>query len=704
LIPFGKRKVVGYFIEPTETAPAHELKNIVAWQEPYSLFAPPMYKFLKWMSEYYLAGLGDVLHAALPPELRRTRKPSYKITQDLVSSVTDIDFSRRIWKKPLAAGKITDRQAGLVEKEYPGLLEKLLERGIISATFAPPLKNFHKEGIDSIFSYIKERTEIGAISPNDEQKAAVETILANIDSFAPFLLYGITGSGKTLVYCHVVREILRRGKTALILAPEIALAGTVLAYFRGFFGDKVALMHSALKPKERLYIWQEIKSGRYPIVIGARSAIFAPLENLGIIIVDEEHDESYKQDDPSPRFQARDAAVMRAKICGIPIVLGSATPSVESFYNAKIGRYRLLQLTRRPESVALPVVRLVDLKKEKRGGDLPFYTDLLAEKTKESLEKKEQVIFYINRRGFSPRIKCGDCGHTPLCPHCELHLTYHLVGNKLLCHFCGYTDAQYNKCAFCGGTNFVYIGSGSQKIESRLAEIIPEAVPVRLDSDSAVGRAKSHIILRDFAAGKYNLLLGTQMVTKGIDFPNVSLVGVLLADIGIDMPDFRASEKLFAKLIQVAGRSGRGIIPGEVIIQTYNPDSLLIDDAARQDYDSFYAREIASRQRLKYPPFTHLVNFRLSSKKEEELHKYATELKSRLQAGAKKAKQAIEIMGPAPAPLYRLRGVYRRHFFVKTTHITCFVKYLQAWENLEPNFALPKKIKLTIDIDPYDMM
>lgn len=704
LVPFGRRKSVGYYIAPAPARPEIDLKSVIAWLEPYSLYTPEMFLFLNWMAEYYLTGIADVLQAALPPEMRKIRKPFYLISDNFATAEKGSELPRQIMKKILARGLITSRQSEKLEKEIPGLLEKLVADGLVKVGYTSPASNIDQIDFSKIFPYIKERNEISGIIPNQEQTAAIDEIRAKIDCYAPFLLFGITGSGKTLVYCRVAREIVGRGKTVLVLVPEIALAGTLLAYFKAFFGEEVALLHSAFRPRERLLIWQEIKNGRFKVVIGARSAIFAPLENLGIIIVDEEHDESYKQDDRTPRFQARDAAVMRAKIYNIPVILGSASPSVESFYNAQAGRYDLLRLTRRPQNVELPLIRLVDLKEERVGGEVPLFTKTLLSRTKDSLEANQQVIFYLNRRGFSPRIKCTECGHTPLCPNCELHLTFHRAGGKLMCHFCGYTNVDYDKCSVCGGTSFVYIGSGTQKIEDKIGEVIPEAHIVRLDSDSAAGRERSHIILGDFAEGKFNLLLGTQMVTKGIDFPRVSLVGVLLADIGMDMPDFRATEKLFAKLIQVSGRSGRGVVPGEVIIQTYNPESALIDDAARQDYETFYAREIRSRKNLKYPPFVHLINFRLSSKKEEELHKYALELKARISKGAKKANLSIDLLGPAPCPLYRLRGMYRRHFFIKTARIRSLVKYIRAWEEAESNFGLPSKIRLTIDIDPYDMM
>jgi primosomal protein N' (replication factor Y) len=704
LVPFGRRKVWGYFIERASQIPEVEIKEVLALPEPDSLFSEELFRFLQWMADYYFCGLADVLTAALPPELRQLRKPTYCLTPAFPEQAERLGLASRLIKNYRGREFLTSRTITSLEKKHPGAIGALVASGAVVASYHSPRSVLSLENLLSDFKYFQERPDTRGLTPNDEQQSAMEAILAGQGKFSSFLLHGITGSGKTLVYCRVVEEFLQQGKTALVMVPEIALAGTLLSYFRNFFGDRIALMHSALRRKERLAIWQNIRDGRYPIVIGPRSAIFAPLKNLGIIIVDEEHDESYKQDDPSPRFQGRDAAVMRAKMANIPIVLGSATPSFESFQNARDGRYQLLQLTRRPEQIELPLVRLIDLKEERVSAENLFFTATLRAKVNESLERSQQVILYLNRRGFSPRIKCTDCGHTPLCPHCELHLTYHRVGNKLMCHFCGYLDPGYNRCAICQGEKFVYIGTGTQKVEDRIGEIFPSAKMIRLDSDSASGRDRAHIILSDFASGKYNLLLGTQMVTKGIDFPNVSLVGVLMADIGMEMPDFRAPEKLFAKLIQVAGRSGRGIIPGEVIIQTYNPETPLIDDAARQDYETFFEREIRSRKQLRYPPFSHIINFRFACKKEEDAVKFSREFRDRLKDSLDKSALRTEILGPAPCPLYRLRGMYRRHLFIKVEKVVQFVKFLDKWEQTEKNFGLPSRVKLTVDVDPYDMM
>ncbi len=710
IVPFGKREVIGYFIEFAEKKPEAVIKPIGGVLEEYSLFNSELFNFLRWMSEYYYVNIADVLNAALPPKIRQTKKSGKKLSWKKAESfkpgillgyklieeylIDDNDYAAKLRKlyqdkKVVTKKEISD--AGLSGYRF----SKLQKEKVLSPVY----------GLPELFDYFNPRPLVDKLTPNKEQKEAIDKIVAGLGKFNPFLLYGITGSGKTLVYCHAVREILKKNKTALILVPEIALAGTLLTYFKAFFNDEIALLHSGLTPSERVWVWQNIKSGKYKIVIGARSAIFAPLEKLGLIIIDEEHDESYKQDDPTPRFQGRDSAVMRAKMAGIPAVLGSASPSIESFYNAKRERYQILRLEHRPEKAEVPAIRVIDLKEEPPRENNPFFTSTMIEKIQSALDDNQQVILFLNRRGFSPRVKCADCGHTPQCPHCDISLTYHKSGNRLMCHFCGYIDYNYNRCESCEGDNFVHLGTGTQKVEDSIAELFSEARPVRLDSDSAVGRDKAHLILSDFAAGNYNILLGTQMVAKGIDFPKVSLVGVLMADIGLDMPDFRASEKLFAKLIQVSGRSGRGIIPGEVVIQTFNPDTDLIDDAARQDYETFYDREIHSREKLAYPPFSHLVNFRFSGKNEDSVLKYSRQFRQDFNLRVKDSGiRILQLLGPAPCPLYRLRGMYRRHMFIKTRSILKFLDFLRQWENESPNFGLPSSIRFAVDVDPYDMM
>ncbi|NOY89391.1 MAG: primosomal protein N', partial [FCB group bacterium] len=576
-------------------------------------------------------------------------------------------------------------------------IKKAVENSIIEPVYA--------ESDIPILDFIIPRENLLDIKLNQQQQQVFHNIKKKLtEGFKTFLLHGVTGSGKTIIYCHLSREIIKAHKTVLMLTPEIALTSAVLAYFRGFFGNQVTIIHSAMSPKERMESWRGILRGKYSIVVGPRSAIFAPLSNLGLIIVDEEHDSSYKQTDPAPRFHGRDAAIMRAKLNNIPVLLGSATPSLESYHNASLQKYELWELTQRPGQAKLPVVRIVDMKKERLQGDLPYISYTLKKEVDTRLEKKEQVILYLNRRGHSPQLKCNDCGYVPHCPNCQVKLTYHKTGKKLSCHYCGYVLNNYDTCPQCQSHRFLYLGVGTQKVEENIPRLFKGAKAIRLDSDSATGREKAYQILKDFSRHKYNLLLGTQMVTKGLDLPEVTLVGVLSADMSLDMPDFRSSEKTFARLLQVAGRSGRFQTPGEVIIQTFYPNHEVIHDAARQDYQSFYEREIISRKNLWYPPFSRLIKIVLSSADEKKLEPEALKFRQRLDNKLHNLSIKTEILGPAPCPLYYLRKKYRRHLFIKTRQIIKLVRLLTEWEINEPHFKLPSSIKLTVDIDPDDMM
>ena len=490
------------------------------------------------------------------------------------------------------------------------------------------------------------------------------------------------------------------------MTPEIALSSNTLAYFRGFFGDRVTVLHSAMNPQERLASWQGIRAGAYDIVIGPRSALFAPLDNLGLIVVDEEHDDSYKQDDPAPRFHGRDTAVMRARISDIPILLGSASPSVESYHNATSGRYQLLELTERPGGATLPSVKLVDMRSNRLGGDLPFVSFSLKQDVEEVLKQDRQVILFLNRRGYAPSLKCADCGHVPQCRDCQVRLTYHKTGNYLTCHYCGSVRREYDTCEKCGSRNLLFMGVGTQKVEESVIRLFPQARPVRLDSDTAGGRTASHNILSEFASHTYNLLLGTQMVTKGLDLPDVSLVGVLSADMGLDLPDFRASERTFARLLQVAGRSGRADQPGTVVIQTFYPDRDVIQDAAGQDYHTFYAREIQDRKESWYPPFSRLINIVLSAADDDVLAENALRFRDAMVVLTERNGLTAQVLGPAPCAFHRLQAKFRRHLFVKIDprQITRMVRLLTSWEAEAANFGLPATVRVTVDVDPIDML
>ncbi len=758
--PFGSVKKVGFYLGPAQPRGQIEIKELVKAVDESALFPEELFKFCRWMADYYFANPADCLAAALPPLLKTGRKavlvwgeaspdlsPSWIVPmirpqkrvsrqtlqrikkeskelltrlrrqETIVEMWPDAGGSKKgrlsgyralapeRWSEYFASKKLRaepfDGIKGHAELKSGGWTDYFIRRAVADGILEP----IHSEGLRAILDYVRPRENVVDLQLNDEQQDAFEQLRRSLGKgFVQTLLHGVTGSGKTIVYCHISREVLRWGKTVLVLTPEIALAGTTLAYFRGFFGDQVTVIHSAMTERERLDSWQGIRQGKYKIVVGPRSAVFAPLPALGLIIIDEEHDGSYKQDNPAPRFHGRDSAIMRAKINDIPVLLGSASPSVESYHHACSGRYRLLRLTKRPAGATLPQVRVVDMRAERVRGDLPFISYPMKKEVQSGLARDEQVILYINRRGHSPMLKCADCGYVAQCPHCRVNLTYHKAGHKLSCHYCGYVMIDYSSCPKCGSSDFLYLGAGTQKVEEAIPRLFDGAVAVRFDSDTAAGRTKAYRILSEFAQRKYNLLLGTQMVTKGLDLPGVTLVGVLAADLGLDLPDFRASERTFAQLLQVAGRSGRADKPGDVLIQTYYPESYVISDAAAQDYETFYKREIKSREELGYPPFLRLVNCILSSTDEKKLESSALSLRESLLTRIRAANLRADLLGPAPCPLYYLRGRYRRHLIVKTGQIVKLVRMLTDWENREPRFKLPSSIKVVIDVDPDDMM
>ncbi len=760
LVPFGRSRKLGFYLGPTSAPKGMQIKEILRPLDSSSYFPLELFKTCLWMAEYYFANPADCLLSALPAALKQAKasshrwravspedlppwiRPLYRPGHDLapkslkliaeqgkhrlrdlvhdgvieeIWSETSTGGARRLlgfsvaenadWETSFASGKFhpvrfdgVKSRAQLHSEDWSDYqINKARERGL--------LEEIHTDEPQPLLDFIKPREALTSITLTDQQQEVYRAVTAKFGSgFSPFLLHGVTGSGKTIVYCHIVRDIVAAGKTALVMTPEIALTSTTLAYFRGFFGDSVTVIHSAMTERERLDSWRGILSGKFRIVVGPRSALFAPLPNLGVIIVDEEHDSSYKQDDPAPRFHGRDCAIMRAKLNNIPIVLGSASPSLESYHNAISGRYQLVELTRRPGGAALPKVNIVDMRTERLKGDLPYLSYPLKREVEARLKKNEQVIIFLNRRGHSSQLKCAECGYVPSCPSCQVHLTYHKVGRKLTCHYCGHLELQYDACPKCGGRNFIYQGVGTQKVEENIPRLFDGAIPVRLDSDTATGRRRAYEILSDFAQKKSNLLLGTQMVSKGLDLPDVTLVGVLLADQSLDLPDFRASEKSFARLLQVAGRSGRAHNPGEVIIQTYYPENEVIVDAAMQHYRTFYDREILSREALSYPPFSRIVKFVLTAIDESTLEKQALSFRDQLGKRMKASSIRAELLGPAPCPMYHLRGRFRRHLFAKTRQVQKFVKMLTDWEDSEAHFKLPATVRLAVDVDPDDMM
>ncbi|MGT2667707.1 primosomal protein N' [Streptococcus rifensis] len=602
------------------------------------------------------------------------------------------------------AKKRQELKAFLVAHPEPGKLVEL--RQTYSASV---VKYFRENGLISESqkevsrsqAYFENVSKEQPLRLNAEQAQAVEAITASIgESAKTFLLQGITGSGKTEVYLQVIEQVLQKGKTAIMLVPEISLTPQVTQRFISRFGKQVAILHSGLSDGEKYDEWRKIEAGQAKVVVGARSAIFAPLHHIGAIIIDEEHESSYKQDS-HPRYHARDVALLRAKYNQASLVLGSATPSLETRARASKGVYQRLVLSRRANPLAqVPAVQVVDFRDyigDTEGGN---FTSYLLDKIQEKLSRKEQVVLLLNRRGYSSFVMCRDCGTVDQCPNCDISLTLHMDTKRMHCHYCGFTKAIPNTCPNCQSKSIRYYGTGTQKAVDELQELLPQARILRMDVDTTRGKGAHEKLLDAFGRQEADILLGTQMIAKGLDFPNVTLVGVLNADTALHLPDFRASERTFQLLTQVAGRAGRADKAGEVVIQTYNPDHYAIRFANEQDYEGFYAYEMKVRHQLLYPPYVYTVAITLSHREETFVVKQAYEVMSLLRA---QLSDQVVILGPTPKPIARTHNLFHYQIIVKYR----FEEQLSHVMNRILDFSQErdnKDLKLSIDHEPQHVM
>jgi primosomal protein N' (replication factor Y) len=536
---------------------------------------------------------------------------------------------------------------------------------------------------------------------NPAQQAAYEQIAIAIRAkqYRTFLLHGVTGSGKTEVYLNCIEAVMAEGRSALLLVPEIALTPAMAGQFFSRFGDRVAILHSAFTDVERTEQWRRIRSGAASVVVGTRSGVFAPVRNLGLIVVDEEHDGSYKQEE-NPRYNGRDVAIVRAQAAGACVILGSATPSLESRYNAEREKYTLIELPGRIEARPMPTIELIDMREEfLETRQQATFSRKLIEALGARMENGEQTIVLLNRRGFSSFVACRACGERINCQNCSLTLTYHKRDRRLMCHYCGYAEKVPSLCPKCQSEHIYFLGVGSEKVEEELHRAFPVARIARLDRDTVTGKRQYETILNEFREGNYDVLVGTQMIAKGHDIPNVTLVGVVSADIGLGMPDFRAAERTFQLLTQVAGRAGRGSVPGIVLIQTINPDHYAVRMAAAQDYQAFYQKELHFRRMMHYPPFSAMANVLVRAEKKENALRMSSDLGLLLNPAPEK----LKIMGPAEAPVPRLKNEYRYQFLVKAASrkvLNDLLRRIRA-------FALENKwgaTALVIDVDPLTLM
>ena len=521
---------------------------------------------------------------------------------------------------------------------------------------------------------------------------------------SPILLYGITGSGKSELYIRAIKEVLAQGRGAIVLVPEIALTEQLRRFFHHHFGNDLEILHSKLSDGERFLVWKRVEAGEKRVLLGPRSAIFAPLSPLGLILMDEEHEGSYKQD-RTPRYHARDVALWLARRERALLVLGSATPSLESMYLASTGTFQRIDLTRRVENRSLPKVTLVDLKREREVQKKPpLLSRHLAQEVERNLKHGEGTLLLLNRRGFSTQVHCPACGEVAHCPSCEVSLTFHQEDNQLLCHYCNYRTDPPSVCQRCTQPLLRFSGFGTEKVESEVARLFPQARVARIDADAVRRKGSHERVLRDFRDGHLDILVGTQMIAKGFDFPNVTLVGVILADVGLVLPDFRSAERTFQLLTQVAGRAGRGEKPGRVVVQTYSPGHPSVACARDHDYLKFYAEELAKREVHGYPPVRQLVNLLVRSRVEKKAYLFSRELRevmARHLKGSGEFSKRLELVGPAPLPFYRLRGHYRWHVLIKARSIEDAQNLLRA---VLPELKRPSGVAMQIDVNPVNIL
>jgi primosomal protein N' (replication factor Y) len=711
-VPVGSRTLTGCLVAQTADAPDPDaVKDLVEVLDQEPFLPPRVVELCEWVAEYYLAGIGDAIAVAMPPGAR-ARATSFKTRQ--VATITALGSGPGLvqaWSGP--GPDLTPKQRAALEilaAAGVGLpVGELRDRGVTRDV----LTRLAARGLVTLVSEAEDRDPFERAALPDqapdaareltpEQQTAFEQLVALADTgaFRAALLHGVTGSGKTEIYLRLARAVQSRGRQVLLMVPEIALTPSVTALFRGAFGDRVAIQHSALSDGERHDQWHRIRRGDVDLVIGTRSAVFAPLTRLGLIVVDEEHDTSYKQEE-TPRYHGRDVAIVRATREGALVVLGSATPSMETYQNAVSGKYAHATLERRILDRPLAAVRLVNMRAEyaEQGPDVIISRDLAAA-IADRLARREQTLVLLNRRGYATAVFCRQCADTFDCPNCTISLTVHRAQNgwRARCHYCNYSMIVPTACRKCAAPYLERAGFGTEKVEEQLAEAFPDARIGRVDRDSVRRKGALASLLGRFAAGELDILVGTQMIAKGHDFPRVTLVGVVSADIGLGLADFRAAERTFQLLTQVAGRAGRGERTGEAIVQTIYPDHYSIQLACRQDYRAFFGRELAYRRGMRYPPMVALINTIVRGRSFDEAMQTAAEIVRRIEPAT--AASGLTVLGPAPAPLVRLRGEHRVQFLLKGVRRGEMRRALDAALAGMPNV----RRRVTVDVDPLSIL
>ncbi len=715
LVPFGKRTVAGVVLgihnQPPEATPREALRLLD--EEP--VLDQSLLKLGAWIAKYYCAPLGETLRAMTPLAADIRRGKVYSLTSSGHDAARQFHFDdaspdpagallRLLDARPLTGAYLARK----VEKAA-SILRALEKKGLVEVEERTEARKHRAVDQGAVPQGDVTRDEPApSAAPvraphalNPHQRTAYEAIRCALQqgAFRAFLLEGVTGSGKTEVYLNAIDAALARGKSALMLVPEIGLTPAVAAQFHHRFGERVAILHSAFHDTERAQQWRRVRSGSAGVVVATRSGVFAPLQNLGLIVVDEEHDQSYKQQE-TPRYHGRDVAVVRARDVGAVVVLGSATPSLETRHNAERGRYTRLELPERIERRPMPEVELIDMRQEfLETRKQATFSRALIDAVTARLANGEQAMLMLNRRGFSSFAACRACGQRVECVNCSVTMTYHRRDKRMLCHYCNYSTRIPERCPKCDSEYIQFLGTGSERVEEELHATFPRARIARLDRDTVRGKRDYETILSAFREGSFDILVGTQMIAKGHDIPNVTLVGAVNADIGLGLPDFRAAERTFQLLTQVAGRAGRGDAPGIVLIQTINPDHYAIRCAAAQNYEMFYAKEIEFRRTMGYPPFGAMANLVIRAAREEDALTRSGALGRLLQPPP----EGVKVLGPAPAAVARVKNEYRFQMLLKTSSRTRLSEILTEVRGFASAEHWPAT-SLLIDVDPMTLL
>ena len=780
LVPFRQQRTTGIVVELHDRKPNVAAKNVISVLDATPALDSHLLRLGRWISDYYLAPIGDVFRTMLPLSAEFKKSIGYRITEegqmalhqagmsgssarsrrtpeeqaaevrvldylsnsdsDLVraealrsstkisravlegmvrkkwltredlSAPQDAKRTVRIAVLKSAEGKLNENQRTIIETLAANsgrlALETLQElevpRSTVGTLVRRGLVEIIEEAADFVVSRTRPRPSPFDFDFNPAQKSALKQLCESVESrkFSGMLLHGVTGAGKTAVYLAGMRSVLDAGRSAILLVPEIGLTPAVAADLHQIFGDEVAILHSALSDKERAEQWHRIKSGEARMVVGTRSAVFAPVDDLALIIVDEEHDSSYKQEE-TPRYRARDVAVMRAKMSNAVVVLGSATPSLESYFNAKKSKYALVELPDRVEKRPLPEVEILDMRLEfQETGHEQVISRKLAAEIKDRLDRKEQVMVLLNRRGYSPVVLCRTCGQKLECANCAIALTHHKREHKMVCHYCGYIAAVPKSCVHCGSEYVYFLGTGSEKLEELLHGMFPQARIARLDRDTVRGHEDFERTLNALNEGELDLIVGTQMIAKGHDIHGVTLVGVVGADVALGLPDFRAAERTFQLLTQVAGRAGRGQTPGKVILQTYFQDHYAVQYAAQHDFIGFYEKELRFRSWMHYPPYSALANVLVRSDKLDDALRWSGALGKWFESTRH---EGVRVLGPASAPIMRLKRDYRYHFVLKSPSREKLNSTLRAMLAHAAQRKIPRT-QVIVDVDALWLM